>query len=79
MGRHARSSAFGIPLRLLVEWRAYWQLDDALLGNAAALQEACRTLPGRAGAMADPQEPSRVPAQCTDPPLRLPRGSRFEA
>ena len=41
-------SGFGIQPRQMVEWRSYWQLDDALLGNAAALEEAARTLPGGA-------------------------------
>lgn len=31
-----------------MEWQAYFYLDDALLGNTASLEEACRTLPGTA-------------------------------
>ncbi|BDA43683.1 E3 ubiquitin-protein ligase HOS1 [Coccomyxa sp. Obi] len=39
---------FSIGTRQVVEWQAYFYLDDALLGNTASLEEACRTLPAAA-------------------------------
>jgi hypothetical protein len=53
-----------------VEWRAYWQLDDALLGNAAALEEAARTLPGaKCCSLALLRIPQTLHDACADPEL----------
>ncbi|EIE19378.1 hypothetical protein COCSUDRAFT_44718 [Coccomyxa subellipsoidea C-169] len=39
---------FSVSPRQMVEWQAYFHLDDALLGSTASLEEACRTLPAAA-------------------------------
>lgn len=38
--------AFSVGPAQLVEWQAYFQLDDALLGTRSSLDSACQSLPG---------------------------------